>query len=133
MSVFSVRIVCYRKEVREEIVCKKERKAGREIQRGNCGSDVQYAERRSKARLLARRAGLPATRHKYPVRAWGSFCLTPSQRQPAYDQIQVTAHQDAVALFEAYAKAGDDAQLKTWAAKTLPHLKQHLTMAQKLK
>jgi hypothetical protein len=64
VSVFSVRIVCYRKEVREEIVCKKERKAGREIQRGNCGSDVQYAERRSKARLLARRAGLPATGHK---------------------------------------------------------------------
>jgi hypothetical protein len=30
-------------------------------------------------------------------------------------------------------RAGDDAQLKTWAAKTLPHLKQHLTMAQKLK
>jgi putative membrane protein len=51
----------------------------------------------------------------------------------SYDQIQVTAHQDAVALFEAYAKAGDDAQLKTWAAKTLAHLKQHLTMAQKLK
>ena len=40
---------------------------------------------------------------------------------------------DAVALFEWYAKAGDDAELKNWAAKTLPHLKQHLTMAQKLK
>jgi putative membrane protein len=49
------------------------------------------------------------------------------------DQIQVKAHQDAVALFEWYAKAGDDAELKNWAAKTLPHLKQHLTMAQKLK
>ena len=31
------------------------------------------------------------------------------------------------------AKAGDDAELKKWAARTLPHLKQHLTMAQKLK
>ena len=51
----------------------------------------------------------------------------------SYDQIQVKAHQDAVALFEAYAKTGDDAELKKWAAKTLPHLKQHLTMAQKLK
>jgi len=51
----------------------------------------------------------------------------------SYDQIQVKAHQDAVALFEAYAKGGDDAELKRWAAKTLPHLKQHLTMAQKLK
>jgi putative membrane protein len=51
----------------------------------------------------------------------------------SYDQIQVKAHQDAVALFEWCAKAGNDAELKTWAAKTLPHLKQHLTMAQKLK
>ena len=39
-----------------------------------------------------------------------------------YDQIQVKAHRDAVALFEAYAKTGDDAELKDWAGKTLPHL-----------
>jgi putative membrane protein len=51
----------------------------------------------------------------------------------SYDQIQVKAHQDAVALFEAYAKDGDNADLKKWAAATLPHLKQHLKMAQKLK
>jgi putative membrane protein len=44
----------------------------------------------------------------------------------SYDQIQVKAHQDAVALFEAYAKDGDNPDLKKWAA-TLPHLKQHLT------
>ena len=51
----------------------------------------------------------------------------------SYDQTQVKAHQDAVVLFEAYSRAGDDAELKRWAAKTLPNLKQHLTMAQKLK
>ncbi len=51
----------------------------------------------------------------------------------AYDQMQVKAHQDAVVLFEAYAKGGDNPDLKKWAAKTLPHLKQHLAMAQKLK
>jgi len=51
----------------------------------------------------------------------------------AYDQSQVKGHQDAVALFEAYAKGGDDPELKQWAAKTLPHLKDHLSMAQKLK
>jgi putative membrane protein len=50
-----------------------------------------------------------------------------------YDQIQVKAHRDAVALFEAYAKAGDSAELKEWAGKTLPHLKEHLSMAEKLK
>jgi putative membrane protein len=51
----------------------------------------------------------------------------------SYDQTQVQAHEDAVALFDAYAKGGEDAALKRWAAKTLPHLKQHLKMAQKLK
>ena len=51
----------------------------------------------------------------------------------SYDQIQLKAHQEAVTLFEAYAKGGDNADLKKWATTTLPHLKEHLTMAQKLK
>ena len=51
----------------------------------------------------------------------------------SYDQIQVKAHEDAIALFTAYAKGGDDPELKKWAAKTLPNLERHLTMAQKLK
>jgi putative membrane protein len=51
----------------------------------------------------------------------------------AYDQAQVKAHQDAVALFESYAKSGDNPELKSWAAQTLPHLQEHLSMAQKLK
>jgi putative membrane protein len=50
----------------------------------------------------------------------------------AYDPLQVKLHQQAVQLFEAYARDGDNPDLKTWAAKTLPHLKQHLTMAKKL-
>ena len=51
----------------------------------------------------------------------------------SYDQVQVKAHRDAVALFEAYAKGGDNAELKGWAGQTLPHLKEHLSMAEKLK
>jgi len=50
----------------------------------------------------------------------------------AYDQMQVQAHEEAVMLFEAYATGGDNADLKAWAAKTLPHLKEHLAMAKKL-
>jgi putative membrane protein len=50
-----------------------------------------------------------------------------------YDQIQVQTHREAVALFEAYSKSGEDSELKTWAGKTLPHLKDHLSMAEKLK
>jgi putative membrane protein len=51
----------------------------------------------------------------------------------SYDQVQLKAHRDAVALFEAYTKGGDNAELKGWAGQTLPHLKEHLSMAEKLK
>lgn len=47
-----------------------------------------------------------------------------------YDPMQVSAHKDAVSLFERYAKGGENAKLKDWAGKTLPHLQHHLEMAQ---
>jgi putative membrane protein len=50
----------------------------------------------------------------------------------AYEDMQVSAHKDAVSLFERYAKGGDNADLKAFAAKTLPHLRDHLKMAQDL-
>jgi putative membrane protein len=49
-----------------------------------------------------------------------------------FDSMQVSAHKDAVSLFERYAKGGDNADLKGWAVKTLPALKHHLEMAQGL-
>jgi putative membrane protein len=49
-----------------------------------------------------------------------------------FDSMQVSAHKDAVSLFERYAKGGDNADLKDWAGKTLPALKHHLEMAQNL-
>jgi putative membrane protein len=49
-----------------------------------------------------------------------------------YDPMQVSAHKDAVSLFERYAKGGDNAKLKDWAGKTLPALQHHLEMAQAL-
>jgi putative membrane protein len=49
-----------------------------------------------------------------------------------FDSMQVSAHKDAVSLFERYAKGGDNADLKNWAGKTLPALRHHLEMAQGL-
>jgi putative membrane protein len=49
-----------------------------------------------------------------------------------FDSDQVSAHKDAVSLFERYAKSGDNADLKDWAGKTLPVLRHHLDMAQEL-
>jgi putative membrane protein len=49
-----------------------------------------------------------------------------------FDLMQVSAHKDAVSLFERYAKGGEDPKLKDWAGKTLPALQHHLEMAQNL-
>ena len=49
-----------------------------------------------------------------------------------FNSMQVSAHKDAVSLFERYAKGGDNADLKDWAGKALPVLKHHLEMAQDL-
>lgn len=49
-----------------------------------------------------------------------------------FDSMQVSAHKDAVDLFERYAKGGDNGALKDWAGKTLPALQHHLKMAQDL-
>ena len=50
-----------------------------------------------------------------------------------YADDQVSAHKDAVSLFERYAKGGDNDALKQWASKTLPILRHHLSMAEDLR
>ena len=49
-----------------------------------------------------------------------------------YASGQVSGHKDAVAMFEDYAKNGDDKSLKAWAKETLPTLKMHLSRAEAL-
>jgi putative membrane protein len=49
-----------------------------------------------------------------------------------YDPMQVSAHEDAVSLFERYSKGGDNAKLKDWAGNTLPALQHHLQMAEQM-
>jgi putative membrane protein len=45
---------------------------------------------------------------------------------------QVAAHKEADILFRGYAKDGDNAAIKAFAAKTDPTIRMHLSMAQKL-
>lgn len=49
-----------------------------------------------------------------------------------YHGDQVTGHKNTVDLFKRYASEGDNADLKAFAAKHLPHLEKHLQMAQDL-
>lgn len=50
----------------------------------------------------------------------------------AYRDMQVVAHQKAIALFQNYANGGDNPTLRATAAQALPKLQQHLAMAQSL-
>ena len=50
-----------------------------------------------------------------------------------YDAMQVSAHKEAVSLFERYSRSGDNPKLKDWAGKTLPTLRHHLEMAEALR
>jgi putative membrane protein len=50
-----------------------------------------------------------------------------------YDSMQVSAHKEAVSLFERYSASGDNPKLKDWAGKTLPTLRHHLEMAEALR
>jgi putative membrane protein len=49
-----------------------------------------------------------------------------------YVRMQVQAHQQAVALFTAYAEHGEDAALKAFAAETLPVLRHHFNEIRKI-
>ncbi|MEZ2331290.1 DUF4142 domain-containing protein [Mesorhizobium sp. RCC_202] len=50
----------------------------------------------------------------------------------SYVQMQRDAHADAVKLFESYASDGDNAQLKSFAQETVPTLKMHQEMIEKI-
>ena len=43
----------------------------------------------------------------------------------AYSKAQLLVHESSVAAFEAEAERGQDPEVKAWAAKTLPHIKEH--------
>lgn len=58
--------------------------------------------------------------------------MTGSEFDRAYMEGQVKDHKDTIALFEKEAKDGKDEDLRKWAKDTLPTLREHLKMAEKL-
>jgi putative membrane protein len=85
----------------------------------------------------AKKSGLPAGPPP-PLKADQQAMLTELQGQSgaAFDKTyvtqQLTAHKDALALQSAYAKSGDDKNLKAAAGKIVPVVKMHLDMLQKM-
>src|SRR6201746_2760011 len=77
------------------------------------------------------KAAIPASLDDSSQKKLGKLRDTkPADFPSEYDPMQVSAHKDAVSLFERYAKGGEDPKLKDWAGKTLPTLQHHLEMAQ---
>lgn len=58
--------------------------------------------------------------------------LNGRQFDGAYVQMQVMSHQEAVAMYAAYAQGGDEPSMRSFAQQALPSLQQHLAMAQRL-
>ena len=56
--------------------------------------------------------------------------LSGAQFDRAYMDAMVKDHKETVALFRTQSNSGKDSDLKGFAAKTLPHLEEHLKMAQ---
>ena len=51
--------------------------------------------------------------------------LSGEEFDKCYAKAQMVVHLDAMAAFEAEAERGQDADMKAFAAKTLPHIKEH--------
>jgi putative membrane protein len=58
--------------------------------------------------------------------------LTGAEFDRGYSDAMLMDHKEAVTLFSDEAKNGQDADVKAWAGKTLPTLKEHLKMAEEL-
>jgi len=78
---------------------------------------------------VAAQRGIPLPR---TMDARAQFCaeslagLTGEEFDRCYAKAQLIAHADAVATFEAEAERGLDPQMKALAARSLPHIKDHL-------
>ncbi|MDP9128710.1 MAG: DUF4142 domain-containing protein, partial [Pseudomonadota bacterium] len=86
------------------------------------GNELKEVLSASDAKLPQPSAGLDAA-HQKQIDQLNSLSGTDFDRQ--YVAMQVTAHDNAVALFDDYAKSGDNSALKAFASKTLPTLQEH--------
>jgi len=55
--------------------------------------------------------------------------ITGSDFDKRYLNLVIQDHQEEISVFEKEAKSGDDADFRSWAAKNLPSIKQHLALA----
>jgi putative membrane protein len=98
-------------------------------------ADHTKAGEEMKAAVQASNAGLTmptAMDTEHQAKLTTLSAATGADLDTQYVQMQVAAHDEAVALFTAYAEGGDNPALKAFAEKTLPTLKEHQMMIHKM-
>jgi len=91
----------------------------------------EHTKANNELMALASRKGIALPRQ---LDARAQFCgdslanLSGADFDSCYAKAQCVAHMEALAAFTAEAERGQDPEIKAWAARTLPHIKEHLAM-----
>lgn len=106
----------------------KERGQSAEVKRIGGHMVADHSKANSELVALAKKKGLIIDIDKGKPRNWAA-----TNFDQQYIDSMENDHQMDIKIFEKEAKTGDDADLKSWAAKTLPTLKAHLAMLKEAK
>jgi putative membrane protein len=77
-------------------------------------------------------ASIPTDLGKHQAHYDRLAALKDDQFDQAFKEQAIKDHEEAIRVFQQQAQQGSDQQLKAFAQKHLPNLREHLTMAQKL-
>jgi putative membrane protein len=84
-------------------------------------------------KAFARSAGVTLPTGLPPLQPLQLNRLSGPKFAPRFLALQVTAHKQAIALYQREAKSGTNARVRAFAKKTLPVLRMHLQKAQTLR
>jgi putative membrane protein len=95
--------------------------------------DHSKADEQLKATLHAKSIAAPSAMDPEAQKTYDRLSkLSGPQFDRAYIQDMVKDHREDVSLFQTEARSGKDPEIKQFAAQTLPTLKEHLQMAERL-
>ena len=95
-------------------------------------TDHTKANQELKQLATSKGASIPTEIGKHQASCDRLAALKGREFDQAFKEQTIKDHEEAIRIFEQQTQQGSDAELKAFAQKHLPHLRQHLTMAQQL-
>jgi putative membrane protein len=95
-------------------------------------TDHTKANQELKQIATSKGASVPTDLGKHQAHYDRLAALQGAEFDKAFKQHAIKDHEEAIRLFEKQGQQGSDAELKAFAQKHLPHLREHLTMAQQI-